>query len=161
MLRSSRPIRWWLGMACLASALVVGCGDSAERNDRSRMKQATVTIKGHTFKVAVASTIEEQRVGLMNVKSDELGQDEGMLFVFRQERPLSFWMKNTITPLDIAFVDSRGRIVKTYTMKPLDTTSHSSVKPARFALEVHAGRLAALGITEGDVAQITGISLKP
>lgn len=161
MLRSSRPIGWWAGLACFGCAVAGGCYDSAERNDRSGMKQATVTIKGHVFKVAVASTIEEQRVGLMNVKPDELGQDEGMLFVFPQEGPLSFWMKNTITPLDIAFMDSRGRIVKTHTMKPLDMTSHPSVKPARFALEVHAGRLAALGIAEGDVAQIAGIPLKP
>lgn len=152
----------WLG--CLQA---VGCSSSPQpgrailRNDRSRMQQATVTVKGHTFKAAIARTAEEQRIGLMNVKPEELGQDEGMLFVFPRQRHLSFWMKNTITPLDIAFINDRGRIVKIHTMKAMDMTSHPSGEPARYALEVHAGRLAGLRIREGDTVEIAETALKP
>ncbi len=157
--------------ACLGCLLIGGCGcergsdlrpgQQAERNDRSQMEQATVTIKGHEFQVAVARTPDEQRVGLMNVASDELGQDEGMLFVFPRERQLYFWMKNTIMPLDIAYINAQGQIVQTHTMKALDTSQYPSVRPAQYALEVHAGRLEALSIRQGDVAQITFKALKP
>jgi len=125
------------------------------------MEQATVTINGHAFQVAVARTPDEQRVGLMNVAADELGQDEGMLFVFPWERRLYFWMKHTIIPLDIAYMDARGEIVQTHTMKALDVSQYPSVRPAQYALEVHAGRMEALSIRQGDVAQIAFKALKP
>ncbi|MBN1346507.1 MAG: DUF192 domain-containing protein [Phycisphaerae bacterium] len=138
-----------------------GAVQPGERNDRSAMLQADVTIKGHTFHVAVARTYEEQRVGLMNVTAEALGQDEGMLFVFDQDRSLSFWMKNTIIPLDIAYINSGGQIVQTHTMKALDLSTYPSGQPARYALEVHAGRLAALGIAAGDAVEIPESVLKP
>lgn len=143
--------------------LMAGCsgvGDPTEKNDRSAMRHGTATIKGHTFNVAIAVTAEEQRVGLMNVGADELGQDEGMLFAFAGERPLGFWMRNTVIPLDIAFIDSQGRIVKIHTMKPQDMSTYPSGQPAQYALEVHAGRFEALGIQEGDQVQIQETVLK-
>ncbi len=156
-------------LGLLVSAAVVamamgGCSgpsDTTEKNDRTAMRQGTVTINGHTFHVALAMTPEERRIGLMNVSADELGQDEGMLFAFAGERPLGFWMKNTIIPLDIAFIDREGRIVTIHTMKALDTSSYLSKEPAQYALEVHAGRFASLGIQEGDQVRIQETVLKP
>ncbi len=158
-------------LACLGGGLgVVGCSGctdgpavpagSSVKNDRSQMAQSTVTIKGHTFNAAVARSHQEQQIGLMNVTADELGQDEGMLFVFSSERPLSFWMKNTLIPLDIAFINASGRIVRIHTMKALDLSSYASGTPAMYALEVHAGRFAALSIVEGDTVEF-GDSLAP
>ncbi len=146
-----------MAIGCLGSSLVLGCSGVGQdqRNDRSTMEQGTVTIKAQTFKVAVARTSEELRIGLMNVEPDELGQDEGMLFVFPREQLLSFWMKNTLMPLDVAYVDAGGTIVRIHTMKALDLSSYPSGQPARYALEVHAGRLAALSIREGDVLQFS------
>jgi uncharacterized membrane protein (UPF0127 family) len=125
------------------------------------MLRAKVIIRGHTFDVAVAKSPSEQQLGLMNVKFDELGRNEGMLFVFPQEQQLAFWMKNTLIPLDIAYINSQGRIVRIQTMRPLDLSTYPSGHPARVALEVHGGRLAALSIAEGDTVQIPESILKP
>ena len=77
-----------------------------------------------------------------------------MLFVFDSEQPRSFWMKDTPTALDIAYMRADGTIVKIHTMVPFDTSSYPSGEPAQFALEVPAGTFADLGIVEGDTAII-------
>jgi uncharacterized protein len=150
-------------VASLLGMMATGCstGNHGERNDRSKMQQANVTIKGHTFKVAVARTSSELQLGLMNVKAEELGPDEGMLFVFGYDQELGFWMKNTLIPLDIAFINSTGRIVRIHTMKALDLSSYPSGEPAKYALEVKAGRFAALSIGQGDTVTIQESVLKP
>jgi uncharacterized protein len=83
-----------------------------------------------------------------------------MLFVFDFEQPLSFWMKNTIIPLDIAYIRTDGTIVKTYTMAPLETRTYPSIERARYALEVQAGLLDELGIQAGHTAEIPDGLLK-
>jgi len=142
---------------------VAGCwtGDRGERNDLSKMLRAKITIKGHAFDVAVAATLLERQLGLMNLPPEAFGQDEGMLFVFPHEQPLGFWMKNTRMPLDLAYISAAGRIVRIHTMRAMDTSTYFSGSPVRFALEVHAGRLAALGIGEGDLVEIPESLLKP
>jgi uncharacterized membrane protein (UPF0127 family) len=141
--------------AAVAAAVVgclglVGCPPSAERNDLASLRTDNVVIRGHTFHVWIAETSEQQRLGLMNVGAEELPPDWGMLFVFPEEQVLSFWMKNTILPLDIAFIGAGGVIVKTHTMPPLTLKGFGSGAPAQFALEVNAGRFAELGIVAGD-----------
>ncbi len=83
-----------------------------------------------------------------------------MLFLFDQEMVLSFWMSNTITALDIAYIAPDGRIVKTYTMAPLETRIYPSIEPAQFALEVRAGLFAELGIVAGTYVEIPDSLLK-
>lgn len=82
------------------------------------------------------------------------GTERGMLFIFERERNLSFWMKDTIIPLDIAYARSDGTIVRTLTMTPLDESTYPAGRPARFALEVNAGLFAKKAIREGDVMVI-------
>jgi uncharacterized membrane protein (UPF0127 family) len=83
-----------------------------------------------------------------------------MLFVFGDEELRSFWMYNTIIPLDIVYMRSDGVIVSTHTMAPLETRLYPSVEPAQFALEVRAGLLGELGIGVGDRAEIPSSILK-
>lgn len=133
-------------------------------NDLDRMETARIRLGGHVFEVWLARTREEVEHGLMQTPESRLapisggpGEPEihrGMLFVFSDERPLSFWMYNTIIPLDIAYLNSEGVIVRTHTMAPLETRSYPSVEPARMALEVRAGLFERLGITAGDRAEI-------
>ena len=83
----------------------------------------TVTIdasggKKVEVRVEIADGLFEQQRGLMYRTA--LGEDRGMLFVYRREQPLSFWMKNTKIPLSIAYIDSKGRITDILDMKPLD-----------------------------------------
>jgi uncharacterized membrane protein (UPF0127 family) len=105
-----------------------------------------------TVVAEVASTPEERERGLMN--RDEVPDGTGMLFVFREAAPRSFWMKDTYVPLDIAYLDADYRIVKIHQMEPLDTNTYDSGAPAMFALEVRQGWLAEHGIEEGDVAKV-------
>jgi len=106
-----------------------------------------VTLGEHTVKAEVAITPDEQARGLMYRR--EMGKDAGMLFVYDKARVLRFWMKNTFLPLDIAFVDGKGVIVHIAQMQPLNESTHSSVKPAIYALEVHQGWMAAHGVEVG------------
>jgi uncharacterized membrane protein (UPF0127 family) len=88
--------------------------------------------------VEVAKTPAEREKGLMF--RGVLRESDGMLFVFDKEDNLSFWMKNTLIPLDIAYINKRGIINEIYYMAPLDTSKiYSSINPAMYALEVNAG----------------------
>src|SRR5262245_39667063 len=102
------------------------------------------------FRVWLALSSDQHQEGLMYVPADEIADDQGMLFVFSDERMRGFWMKNTITGLDIAFARMDGTIVAIHTMPPLTLETFPSYEPAMFALEVKAGTFAKLGIQEGD-----------
>ncbi len=97
--------------------------------------------------VEIADTDEERQTGLMGRTA--LPEDAGMLFVFGAEQQLSFWMKDTLIPLSIAFIDSEGRIVDIQDMQPLDEAPHPSAAPAQYALEVNQGFFGARGIQVG------------
>ncbi|MCA3748442.1 MAG: DUF192 domain-containing protein [Rubrobacter sp.] len=85
-----------------------------------------------------------------------LGEDRGMLFVFDRERRLSFWMRNTLIPLSIAYIDSEGRIVDIQDMKPLDDDPphYVSAEPAMYALEVNRGFFEERGVEVGDTVEL-------
>jgi len=103
--------------------------------------------------VEVARTPEERSLGLMGRKS--LGKDEGMLFIFETEDRHSFWMKNTLIPLSIAFIDRDRRIVWITDMKPLTLDSHVPPKPILYALEMNKGWFSAHGIKVGDAIRFS------
>jgi len=85
----------------------------------------------------------------MWIETDELGADEGMVFVFTADEERSFWMRNTLIPLDIAYLDSSGRILNIRTMQPLDESPQPSIGKARYAVETHAGWFKAKGVGSG------------
>ena len=101
-------------------------------------------------RVEVADDLAEQARGLMNRTT--LGENRGMLFVYPQERELSFWMKNTLIPLSIAFIDSESRIIDIQDMKPLDDKlpHYVSAEPAQYALEVNQGFFDERDVRVGD-----------
>ena len=83
-----------------------------------------------------------------------LAEDAGMLFVFDREQQLSFWMKDALIPLSIAYINESGRIVDIQDMQPLDETPHPSTEPAKYALEVNRGFFVARGIHVGDKVEL-------
>jgi len=107
-------------------------------------------------RVEVADNIFERARGLMYRRA--LGVNRGMLFVYPEEQRLSFWMKNTLIPLSIAFIDSERRIVDIQDMKPLDDEppSYVSADPAQYALEVNRGFFQERGVKVGDRVQLPG-----
>jgi len=104
----------------------------------------------HHFTVEVAATPEQQETGLMFRKT--LPPDRGMIFPYDPPQDVSFWMKNTLIPLDIIFIRSDGTIVRITKAKALDETALPSGEPVAAVLEIRAGRAAELGIREGDLA---------
>jgi uncharacterized protein len=101
-------------------------------------------------RVEVADDLAEQAKGLMDRTT--LGENRGMLFVYPEERELSFWMKNTLIPLSIAFIDSERRIIDIQDMKPLDDKPphYVSAEPAQYALEVNQGFFEERDVRVGD-----------
>ncbi len=101
-------------------------------------------------RVEVADDLAEQAKGL--TYRTTLGENRGMLFVFPDERERSFWMKDTLIPLSIAFIDSERRIIDIQDMKPLDDEppSYVSAEPAQYALEVNQGFFEKGGVKVGD-----------
>lgn len=114
------------------------------------------TASGETFRltVEIADTPEERALGLMNRES--LEEDSGMLFAWPEDTESGFWMKNTLIPLSIAFIDAAGIIVDIQTMEPQDETLHYSSSPYRHAVEANQGWFAKHGISTGDSVTLPG-----
>ena len=103
----------------------------------------------HIFTIEIAHTPEEMERGLMF--RDHLEPDHGMLFLFDDDREVSFWMKNTLIPLDLIFTDASGRIVRIAERAvPFSTELIPSQKPVRAVLEVNGGTAERLHIEVGD-----------
>ncbi len=107
-------------------------------------------------RVEIADEPDEQAKGLMDRTA--LGEDRGMLFVFPSEEERSFWMRDTLIPLSIAYIDSEGRIVDIQDMKALDDDPphYVSAEPAQYALEVNKGFFDERGVKVGDRVALPG-----
>ena len=99
----------------------------------------------------IARSDEQRRRGLMGRKS--LADGEGMLFVFETDRILSFWMKDPLIPLSIAYIAHDGRIMEIYDMEARSLQSIQSARSARYALEVPRGWFSRFGLETGDRIQ--------
>lgn len=89
------------------------------------------------------------------MQREKMGANEGMLFVFPDRDKQCMWMKNTLLPLSVAFIDDNGIILNVEDMQPQTENSHCSVKPARYALEMNQGWFKAKNIKPG--TKISGI----
>jgi len=103
--------------------------------------------------VEIVRTPEERARGLMGRK--HLAEDEGMLFIFEKEDYHSFWMKDTLLPLSIAFIDRGGKILKIADMEPLTLDSHPPPKPILYALEMKRGWFLTNGVQIGDILKFS------
>ncbi|QQO11360.1 DUF192 domain-containing protein [Breznakiella homolactica] len=108
-----------------------------------------------TIDAEIAVSDEQRAQGLMHRR--ELADGAGMLFVFSQDQMLSFWMKNTLIPLSIAFIASDGRILEIHDMEPESTIPVKSTRSARYALEVPQGWFTRAEIIPGDTADLRNV----
>lgn len=142
-----------LALAWLSSSLALAQPALLELSSYPRADLSIRTAKPvatHQFRIWVADTPERQSQGLMFVR--DLPANEGMLFVNREPRIFSMWMKNTFIPLDMLWIDSRGRITEIRA----NTTPHSLdaiAAPMKVIalLELRGGETARRGIRRGDV----------
>ena len=123
----------------------------------SSLPISTVTISAGArvpVEVEIADTDAERQTGLM--RQNVLPENAGMLFVFEGEQTLSFWMRDTLIPLSIAYIDAEGRIVDIQDMQPLDDVPphYVSAEPAQYALEVNQGFFEERGVVVGDTVEL-------
>ena len=115
-----------------------------------------VKFKNQRFMVEVAETQEKQALGLMF--RDSMADDHGMLFIFPAESMRSFWMKNTRIPLDIFYFDADLRMVSVSENTPPCRSSrcpgYPSTGPAKYVLELNAGKATELDAEPGDVLEL-------
>lgn len=143
---------WLAFVAALAPSPVVA-QDEPPTLDLASYPRSTLQIASsggtHAFDVWIADTPERQRQGLMYVR--DLPSSQGMLFVNESPRVASFWMKNTYIPLDMLFIDARGRIVEIFAnTTPLSLEPLGANVPVRAVLELRGGESARRGIRKGD-----------
>jgi uncharacterized membrane protein (UPF0127 family) len=136
--------------------LFISCVNADNRpQPKLTTKDLFIASSGGTITVSAeyAVTDNERAKGMMwrSVMND----GEGMLFVYDRDIQMSFWMKNTLIPLSIAFISSRGEILEILDMEPQDTRSVNSQRYCRYALEVPQGWFARAGVQQGDM--ITGL----
>ena len=144
-----------------AVALAACSGDAAEPtpvptgSDGAFLTRLTFVNKDGSevdLLVEVADAPEERTRGLMFRES--LPEDQGMLFVFEQEAQHSFWMRDTLIPLSIAFIEGEGDIIDIQDMEPLDETYHKAEEPYLYAIEANGGWFDRNGIGIGSGVRI-------
>jgi uncharacterized protein len=138
-------IRVLAGAALLAGGLAAHADASFQKSQ--------IKIGPHPLKVEVAASEPERMQGLMFRKS--LGKDDGMLFIFDEAAYHSMWMKNTLIPLSVAFVDASGDILNILDMEPQTLDTHTASGPARYAIETNKGWFTQKKIKAGD--KVTGL----
>lgn len=120
-----------------------------------KFTEETLTIRTKTgsivFTVELADSEAERAQGLMHRES--LAADRGMLFDFETSRHVYMWMRNTLIPLDMLFIDSRGRIISIAGARPLSERQISSGGEILGVLELNAGTARARGIRVGDIVE--------
>jgi uncharacterized membrane protein (UPF0127 family) len=133
----------------LTAALTVLSGQAMASPEVCALNR--ISVDGAEFKILVADNDDKRSQGLMNIS--EMPDWAGMLFVFPSVVEVSFWMKNTLIPLDMIFIDEHGEVLKVHeNAEPHDLTSIRSDHPVKYVLEINGGLSASLGIEAGDQA---------
>ncbi len=137
---------------------LVSCAPSEVSSSTGQMKPAgkpqkglkTATLRSDNVEIVVELAVSpaEQETGLMH--RTELKDGNGMLFVYTADRRLSFWMKNTLVPLSIAYLGADGTIKELHDMEPLSLAGVQSERYVRYALEAPLGWFARVGLEPGD-----------
>lgn len=142
------------GTASGAQPQESGPGAARENSATETVSIDTADEAGVRVRIEVADDADEMARGLMGRTA--LAENAGMLFAYPEERALSFWMRDTLIPLSIAFIDSEGRIVDIQDMKALDDEPphYESAEPAQYALEVNEGFFDERGVEVGDRARL-------
>ncbi|HET7268850.1 MAG TPA: DUF192 domain-containing protein [Oleiagrimonas sp.] len=143
-----------------AFLLVLGCSACAAGPGPKSGQQPlhAVVLDGHEFSIELATTPAMRARGLM--ERTHLAPDHGMLFVFSHQAPKTFWMKNTLIPLDILFFDKHRKLVSMQLNAPPckadPCPTYPSNKPALYVLELAAGTAIRIGANVGDTMTIKG-----
>ena len=126
---------------------------TAVHAQQPQLPLARLTAGMHVVQAEVADSFGTRMLGLM--KRESLAPNHGMLFLFEADERQCMWMKNTLIPLSVGFIDAQGAIINIADMQPHSEDSHCSARPARYALEMKQGWFREKGLKPG--ARIGGI----
>lgn len=149
----------------LVASLLAGCNGGSETEAPSDTPAGAQVLfenvegREARLNVAIADTPEERARGLMF--RNELPEDQGMLFLFPGTANSGFWMRDTLVPLSIAFVEADGAIIDIQDMQPLSTEIHHAPAPYSFAVEANQGWFGKNGIAAGDRARLPQLAVTP
>lgn len=124
----------FLASAALAIVALTSILDAAAQQ---RFQTIPLTAGINLIQAEVAADDAQRQQGLMF--REKMGTNEGMVFLFEAPAQVCMWMKNTLIPLSVAFIDSQGKIVNIEDMQPQTMNSHCAKRPARYALEMNLG----------------------
>ena len=138
-----------LKIKCLFAVVLALPAIACMANPQPRLPVVTLNIGIHLIQAEAAIEDEERAQGLMFRKI--MGQNEGMVFRFNRTDQVCMWMKNTLLPLSVAFIDEAGRIINIEDMRPETLDAHCAKKPARYALEMNQGWFKRRNIKPGNM----------
>ena len=136
-----------LRLIVIAWSLLMTTHAIAQDDPQPRLPTVELTAGMYVIQAEVAQTHQQHSIGLMHRQS--MGVNEGMLFVYQAPEIRCYWMRNTLIPLTIAFLDDDGTIVNLKDMEPRTERSNCSAKPVRYALEMNQGWFDQRGIKPG------------
>ena len=155
LLDSKGPFYWISGVLIITLAGIVLFSQYQKIADKN---STTIFTAAGPVKIQVefAKTAQELETGLMNRES--LEKNSGMFFIFPDEKSRSFWMKDTLIPLDMIFISSNGRVNEMTTQEPCPKTGtcqvYESKLPARYVLEINGGQAEKWNMANGDIVEI-------
>lgn len=156
-----RPLLLWLSVmpllifsACGVKKTVSSAAETPAHDTLTTLTVLTTSGQAFDFKVELATTDDQHARGLMHRES--MPANQGMLFIFPQDGYRTFWMKNTLIPLDMLFLSKDYEVLGiVHEAAPLTTTTRAINKPSRHVLELNGGTCKKLGITVGSKIIIT------
>ena len=138
-------------------AVLIGLVLGATAWAQSAMPVMELSAGFYRIEAEVASNDRNRQLGLMNRQS--MPPQHGMLFVFTENNTHCMWMRNTLLPLSVAFLNEEGKIINIEDMQPQTEDNHCAKVPARYALEMNLGWFAQRGIKPG--MKLKGIDKAP
>lgn len=139
-----RPLPSLVALSCAVSFFGVSAAD---------LPRVELAAGMYRIQAEVAGDGPARTQGLMHRRS--LAPNQGMLFVFPEEAQHCMWMRNTLIPLSVAFLDGEARIINIAEMQPQTEINHCAQRPARYALEMNGGWFGQRGLTAGQ--RVTGV----
>ncbi len=113
-----------------------------------------MTFNGHQLTVWLMDDSGKRAEGMMYLVDKDVKDTEGMLFIFSDSEPRSFWMQNCPLGLDICYLDAKGKVLNVGVGKPFDESGVPSKGPAKYVLELKVGRAKKFGIKEGSILML-------
>ncbi len=145
----NRQTRQCIGILSTLWACIALPAMPAYAQQTQKFRSTTLSAGMYVIKAEIAANEAERQQGLMFRK--KMASNEGMLFDFEAPAGVCMWMKNTLIPLSVAFIDSNGEIVNIEDMQPQTTESHCAKKAVRYALEMNQGWFKQKNIKPGSI----------